>query len=168
MTKQVEFKDIQAVEKFLLDALSQYVDLATVTAVPRSERASLYQEGVSAYRIDDYETALSCFAQLVVMEPLAPDFWMGLASALHKSQQLEKALSCYAIVALLDDNDPAAHFHAAQIFFHWKDEVEFSKAVELAHARATLSALHMPWLEKIEQLKDLFYQKGRRAYGKLS
>lgn len=165
MTKQVNFKDIKTVENFLLETLSQYVDLASVTTEPLDDRRSLYAEGVRAHREDNHEVALTCFAKLVVMEPLAHDFWMGIASTLHKTMLYEKALSCYAIVALLDDKDPAAHFHAAQIFFYWKDEVEFLKAIELAHARATLSAQHMPWIDKIEQLKALFYQKGKRAYG---
>lgn len=165
MTKKVDFKDIQAVEKFLLDMLAQYVDLSLVTTDPSLLPEALYQEGVRAHREDDGETALTCFTRLIMIEPLAADYWMGMASSLHKSHHFEKALSCYAIVALLDDKDPAAHFHAAQIFFLWKDEVEFLKAVELAHARATLSAQHMPWIEKIEQLKELFYQKGKRVYG---
>lgn len=165
MTKQMDFKDLKSVEHFLLDTLTQYVELATVTAEPRAQEESLYRQGVAAYRENDCDEALNCFAKLVVMEPLSADYWMGIASSLHKGQQLEKALSCYAIVGLLNDEDPAAHFYAAQIFLQWKDETEFFKAIELASARATLNAKHLPWLDKIEQLKELFYRKGKKVYG---
>lgn len=165
MNKRMDFKDLKSIETFLLDMLAQYVELASVTTEPRADEGHLYEKGVTAYRDGSPDEALSCFAKLVLMEPLSADYWMGVASALHQSLQLEKALSCYAVVGLLDEEDPACHFHAAQIFLHWKDETEFLKALELAQARATLNAKHAPWLEKIACLKEIFYQKGKRAYG---
>lgn len=165
MNKRLDFKDLKSVESFLLDMLSHYVELSSVTTEPRKEEPFLYEKGVKAYREGLNDEALNFFAKLVVMEPLAADYWMGIASTLHQSLQLEKALSCYAIVALLDEEDPGPHFYAAQIFLQWKDETEFSKAIELAGARASLNAKHLPWLERIMQLKELFYQKGKRAYG---
>ncbi|MEI6531314.1 MAG: tetratricopeptide repeat protein [Chlamydiota bacterium] len=164
MHKRVDFKNLQSVESFLLDMLSQYVELTSVTLEPRSSEVFLYDRAVSSYREGSSEESLGLFAKLVLMEPLSFDYWMGMASSLHQSKNYIKALSCYAIVALLDAEDPSPHFHAAQIFLQQGNELEFSKAVELAYARATLNATYTPWLEKIMDLKDLFYRKGKRVY----
>ena len=156
---QSGFKDMKAVESFLLDQLSHYVELSSVTQEPRSKEEELYREGVLCYREDDLERALTAFSKLIIMEPFSENYWMGLASCLHKNDEFEKALSCYAISGLLNEEDPSPHFHAAQIFFNMNDETEFSKALELAWARSTLNAKYMPMQEKIKQLKELFCKK---------
>ncbi|MCX6994613.1 MAG: hypothetical protein NTY13_02085 [Chlamydiae bacterium] len=164
MNNHLDFKNLQYEESFILDMLSHYVELSSVTVEPRSKEAGLYERAVRAYREGLSEESLTLFAKLILMEPLSSDYWMGMASSLHLSENPIKALSCYAIVALLDAEDPSPHFYAAQIFLKQRNEIEFTKAIELSYARATLNAEYTPWLEKIMDLKELFYRKERGVY----
>jgi type III secretion system low calcium response chaperone LcrH/SycD len=99
------------------------------------EQKTLYVSAFTFYQQKNYALAEPLFSQLCVSNPLAESFWRGLASSLQMLSRFKEALNAWCIVALLKENDPSPHFHAAECFFLLKEKEETRKALVQAEKR---------------------------------
>lgn len=100
--------------------------------LPPQEMDRLYKEAYRAYQAEDYEASSTLFRRLVLLNPFDPSYWMGLAASLQLLSSFEEALRAYALVALLDPENPSPHLHASECYHDLGDEKEMRKALKLA------------------------------------
>lgn len=99
--------------------------------------ALLYSMGHSLYKIGDYAQAQNVFQRLVISKPLERRNWLAYGGALQMNGDYEEALTAWSMAALLDDNDPLPHFHAAECLFSLKQPDEGEKALSEVERRLT-------------------------------
>jgi len=78
---------------------------------------ALYAFGYGFYENGKYENAVQFFRFLTLVDPKKKKYWMGLGASYQMLKDDECALQCYGAAAILDQNDPFTHFHAAECFF---------------------------------------------------
>lgn len=99
------------------------------------EQKSLYLSAFTLYRQKQYSIAEPLFIQLCLANPFEQSFWRGLASSLQMLGKLKGALRAWCATALLQDEDPLPHFHAAECFYLLKETQEATKALLQAEKR---------------------------------
>ncbi|MCH9610308.1 MAG: hypothetical protein S4CHLAM81_03610 [Chlamydiales bacterium] len=99
------------------------------------EMEELYLEAYTLYENDLVEGASNAFRFLVILDPFTPRYWMGLGASLQLIEQYEKALKAYAMVTLIDPENPAPHLYAAQILEKTGQSQEAEIALNLAKRR---------------------------------
>ena len=104
---------------------------------PRSqeEEEALYASAYALYEGGKYKEATEIFTQLVLSSPFSERSWRGLAAAQQQGEQFEAALHAWALVALLESEDPLPHFHAAECLFYLQQREEMLKALGEAEKR---------------------------------
>lgn len=114
------------------------------------EIQTLYATAYDLYSRENYREAAQLFTRLVLADPFSEGFWRGLAGSKQMGGDPEGALHAWAMVSLLNDQDPTPHFHAAQCSFNANEPTDGLKALETASQLCEANSL----LEKqIEQLK---------------
>lgn len=98
------------------------------------EQEILYAAGFGHYEAGSYGQAIELFTQLALTEPLEEKYWRGFASAHQMALQYPEALKAWSLVALMADNDPLPHFHAAECLLSMDDKAEGLKALNAAEA----------------------------------
>ncbi|MBP9840794.1 MAG: hypothetical protein KBC64_00020 [Simkaniaceae bacterium] len=88
------------------------------------------------YAASNYTDSETLFKSLTQELPLSRRNWFGLASSLMMQKKYEDALMPWAMTALLSDEDPMPHFHAAECLFSLGQKEEAQKALLLAKERA--------------------------------
>lgn len=111
----------------------------------------LYASAYTHYEVGEYASAIDFFTQLVLSDPFSTYFWKGLASSRQMLGRFTEALSAWSVLALLSENDPIPHFHAAECFIALGDKQEAEKAITAAEGRI-LSA-HTDIKEKLVKLR---------------
>jgi type III secretion system low calcium response chaperone LcrH/SycD len=84
---------------------------------PPIDTEAFYAQAYAHYQAHQSSEAAEFFTVLCARKPMESRFWLGLAASLQESQHYEKALSAWAMAALLEPKDPYPHFHAAQCAF---------------------------------------------------
>lgn len=115
------------------------------------EQKMLYETGYSFYEANDWSRAADIFMQLILSDPFEERYWRGLASSRQMESKYRDAVHAWALVALLAEKDPLAHFHAAECLFSLNEKEEAKKALASAEARNPTEELK----GKIELLKRL-------------
>lgn len=77
---------------------------------------SLYAFGYGFYQSGNYEKAMHFFRFLTLIDIGNRKHWMGLGASYQMLKQYERALQAYGQAALLDEQDPYTHWHAAECF----------------------------------------------------
>ncbi|MBT7461449.1 MAG: SycD/LcrH family type III secretion system chaperone [Waddliaceae bacterium] len=105
-------------------------------AISEEAIETFYSTAYHFYNNGKYNDALVIFRLLTVLDPMSKRFWMGLAA----SQQLEKmfgdAMASYGFAALLDDEDPLPHLHAADCAMNLGNLEEAREALLCSKIRA--------------------------------
>ncbi|MES2199562.1 MAG: hypothetical protein V4489_05300 [Chlamydiota bacterium] len=99
------------------------------------EQKTLQLSAITFYQQKNYALAEPLFTQLCISNPFEESFWRGLASSLQMLNKWRESLQAWCNVALLQDNDPLPHFHAAECFFLLKEKDETRKAILQAEKR---------------------------------
>lgn len=116
-----------------------------------AERETLYSSGYHFYAQGSFEKASDLFLQLILCEPYEENYWRGLASSYQMQSKWDEALHAWALCALLKEEDPLPHYHAAECLFSKKEKEETQKALRQAKLRCKDDAL----LSKIQLLEEL-------------
>ncbi len=103
------------------------------------------------YEKSDYSAAIKAFACLIINQPLKFPFWFGLAASLQAYNDPEKSLKAWIICAILDDDNPYVHFHAAECLYILSDNEQTERALNEAIKR-THNDKYL--LMKINSLKE--------------
>ena len=112
---------------------------------------ALYSNAVSEYEAGNYEKAHDVFSHLSTAIPAQLEVWKGLAACHQVQKNYTQALMTWSIAALLDANDPAPHFHAAECFVAQGNFFEARKAVQIALGLPCSE----PFLEQMIRLKEV-------------
>jgi len=93
---------------------------------------TLYAIAFNFYENRKYQEAVHFFRFLTVVDTFNRANWMGLGAAQQMNKEYEEAVDSYGFAALLNENDPFAHFHAAECFFaigqHQKGNIALDSA----------------------------------------
>ena len=116
-----------------------------------AEKETLYSSGYHFYAQGNYEKASDLFLQLTLSDPYEESYWRGLASSYQMQSKWDEALHAWALCALLKEDDPLPHYHAAECLFSKKEKEETQKALMQAKLRCKDDAL----LSKIQFLEEL-------------
>ncbi|MDR3624448.1 MAG: SycD/LcrH family type III secretion system chaperone [Chlamydiales bacterium] len=162
-------KDLESVNLYLKKVLIDHFNgkelLQDACDISNASVEKLYTKAYEFYQAGDSLGAINAFGLLIHVDPFSQVFWMGLGSARQLNSEHEKALQAFAIAALLDDQDPAPHYHAAQNYLALNNEEDALKALDLAEALSTMSAMHAPFQERVAKLKGYYYQTYKGSYG---
>lgn len=121
------------------------------TRLSESEVEQFYAYGFAQYNQGNWSEAADVFRLLCTRRPMEPRFWFGLAATLQESGSYVDAVHAWAMTALLKDEDPLPHYHAAECYFSLKNTQEGAKALQLASTRALENH---PLNEKIALLRE--------------
>lgn len=119
----------EALEKFLEDFPNHPV-------MTEKKAEDFYTLGFSLYNAGSFDKASQVFQVLCCQKPLDYKHWFGLASSLQEERLYEKALSAWAMAAILNRTLPYSHFHAAECAFSLNRKEEAALALEAALVRA--------------------------------
>ncbi|NGX43592.1 MAG: Chaperone protein IpgC [Chlamydiae bacterium] len=93
---------------------------------------AVYAFGYGFYENGKYESAMHFFRFLTLADSQNRKYWMGLGAAYQMLKDHERALQSYGYAALLNENEPTAHFHAAECFFALKNREQGNEALTSA------------------------------------
>lgn len=94
----------------------------------QSERISvLMGRGQSMLSLDDAEAAVSCFDEVLSLDPNNAEAWVRKGTALERLQQLDRAIDCYDRAIAVDSALTVAYLHKGGLFNRME---RFSEALE--------------------------------------
>jgi type III secretion system low calcium response chaperone LcrH/SycD len=104
---------------------------------------TLYTKAYALYNQNHFEKAAELFYLLIEAQPFYFDHWAGYSSCLQMQGLYEKALSSWALAALIEESNPTPHFHAGECLFSLgkTEEGVFAMKTALFHAEKTSSPL---------------------------
>ncbi|MBI2743383.1 MAG: hypothetical protein HYX48_05645 [Chlamydiales bacterium] len=97
-----------------------------------SDTQELYSMGYGCYLAGNFEQADALFSSLVLANPYEERSWRGLASTKQMKGSYHEALRAWSLVALLAENDPMPHFHAAECLTSLKEHTDALKALNMS------------------------------------
>jgi len=104
-------------------------------AISEDEVEQFYAYAFAQYGTGNWSEAADVFRVLCTRRPLEARFWFGLGAALQESESYSDALHAWSMAALLRDEDPFPHFHAAECYFSMEDKEEAVKALSEVEMR---------------------------------
>lgn len=125
-----------------------------ISPIPLELERQFYATAFGLYEKGDYRGAAQLFTQLVLTDPFSVHYWQGLASSKQMAKEYHAAVHAWSLAALLRENDPLPHFHAAECFLSLDEKEDALKALdaalELCHSDERLR-------DKIHLLKTIHY-----------
>ena len=119
--------------------------------IAMEEAEKFYSLGFSLYEAGNAKEASEVFEVLCAQWPLKPKYWFAFASSKQENKEYEKALYAWAMAAILNDEDPYPHFHAAECHL----SIDKKGEAQLALAAASLRSKENGELQdKIELLRQ--------------
>lgn len=125
-------------EEFIEDKLLKSNNLQQAFNISCEQMERYYRDAYTFYSKEHYLEASDAFRALVILDPFTKKYWMGLAGALQMLERYDKALRAYAMVTLLDQEDPYPHFYAHQCLKMLKEDKEAELAFALANKLAAV------------------------------
>lgn len=101
--------------------------------------SALYAIGFQLYENGKYREAIDVFRVLTVLDVSERKYWLGLGASFQMQKDYDCALQSYGYAALLNENDPYAHFHAAECFLAQKEIEKGCQVLEVAKSVALLN-----------------------------
>jgi len=141
--------------KEAFDALNLPFDLKDAPSRSVEDWQTIYAAAFGHYETGSFEEASQLFTQLILADPYTEKHWRGLAASLQMEKKYEESLHAWAICALLAENDPLVHFHAAECLLSMKNKKEALKALDVATERLGKEESANALRDKIELLKKL-------------
>ncbi len=126
-----------------------------ISPIPMQQERAFYSTAFGLYEKGEYRSAALLFMQLVLNDPFSEHYWQGLASSKQMAKEYLAAVHAWAMVAMLREEDPLPHFHAAECLFSLDDKQEALKALENASSFCKDEDLQA----KIHLLKTIHYVK---------
>lgn len=95
-----------------------------ILGLTEKEMATRYSYAFDRFDQGLYKDALEIFSYLSILNPMKKKYWLAMAATRVRMQDLEGALHQYAIVSILDADDPEPHYYSAfcYIGLHQKEE----------------------------------------------
>lgn len=117
----------------------------------------VYATAFGLYEKGDYRGACQLFTQLILTDPYSEYYWRGLASSKQMAREYLAAVHAWGMVALLKENDPLPHFHAAECFLSMDEKEEALKALDASLQLSQDNGGNEGLEDKINLLKTIHY-----------
>lgn len=124
-----------------------------ISTVPLEKEREFYAIAYGLYDKGDYRGAAHLFTQLILTDPFCEHRWRGLASSKQMAREYLAAIHAWTLVALLNEETPEPHFHAAECFLSLEEKEDALKALHAALSKCKDEALR----EKINLLLTIHY-----------
>jgi type III secretion system low calcium response chaperone LcrH/SycD len=145
-------------EDFIPNQLLKSENLQKAFGISDLEMESMYREGYMLYQKGDFVKSLAAFEAMVILDPLKKKFWLGFGASNQLLKKFDKALSAYAMAAILDTKDPYPHFHAYECYMGLKDEDEAKKALQNALEKSSSPSFNLLQTEIMRIKKEKKWQ----------
>lgn len=137
----------------VLDMIAETKEASShLRSFSEEEIETLYASAYHMYNQGNYNKSSELFLQLTASNPYEESYWRGLASAYQMQSLWEESLHAWALCALLKEQDPLPHYHAAECLYSQKETEEALKALAQAKLRASGDEA---LLSKIQLLQEL-------------
>lgn len=125
----------------------------------------IYGQAYRLYNTGKFDEAIKIFRMLVMMNSTEPKYSMGLAACFHMKKNYKAAVDAYAIVQVIDPNNPVPFYHLSDCFIQMGDLSSACYSLEMAVKRAAdkpeFKALKEKATLTIESLKkEIVQNKG--------
>ncbi len=117
---------------------------------------ALYYLAYNAYQNGNYQESVSFFRILTEQSTDHRAAWMGLGASFQMLKKYEEAIAAYGCAAVLDENDPYVHLHAAECFHALNNPQKALMALDSALACEPKPELR----EQLTLLRTLWTQGG--------
>jgi type III secretion system low calcium response chaperone LcrH/SycD len=111
-----------------------------------------------AYTNGLYNEALPFFRMLTAYRPEHRPAWMGLGATLQMLKDYTEAIAAYGVAALMDENDPYVHLHAAECYHALNDGSQALVALNSAILTATEDACYRQLLAQLKLLQTCWHE----------
>lgn len=115
---------------------------------------NLYTYAYHFYDHGKYEKAVDFFYVLTRLDSQNFTYWLGLAAAQQMLKQYGKALDCYSVAALLNPENPTAHFYAAGCFFSMGQTDKGLQALDAAELIAQGQQKHKMLISQLALIRQ--------------
>lgn len=96
----------------------------------------IYGQAYRLYNTGKYREAIQLFRMLIMINSTEPKYAMGLAACFHMLKEYKNAVNTYAVLAVIDANNPISFYHASDCYIHLNDPTSAIIALEMAIIRA--------------------------------
>ncbi len=97
---------------------------------------SLYSHAYLLYNTGRYKDAIQVFRLLTLLNALESKYIMGLAACFHMMKEFRTAASSYALVSVIDPENPVPYYHASDCYIQMGDKLSAATMLDLAIKRA--------------------------------
>jgi type III secretion system low calcium response chaperone LcrH/SycD len=113
----------------VLSMIQSSAAMSVGESLSAEEQESLYTAAYKFYEIGNYQKAGELFLRLSEVNPFEEAYWRGLAGAYQMQKMWQEALHGWALCALMKEEDPLPHYHAAECMLSSGEESEAIKAL---------------------------------------
>jgi type III secretion system low calcium response chaperone LcrH/SycD len=96
----------------------------------------VYGQAYRLYNTGKYKEAIQIFRLLVMINSTEPKYAMGLAACFHMAKDYKTAVNAYAIVGVVDPDNPISFYHASDCFIQMGDPTSALISLDMAIKRA--------------------------------
>lgn len=96
----------------------------------------VYGQAYRLYNTGKYKEAIQIFRLLVMINSTEPKYAMGLAACFHMAKDYKTAVNAYAIVQVIDPDNPISFYHASDCFIQMGDPASALISLDMAIERA--------------------------------
>jgi type III secretion system low calcium response chaperone LcrH/SycD len=79
---------------------------------------SIYGHTYRLYNTGKYDEASQLFRLLIMLDPTAAKYVLGLAACFHMLKEYRNAAATYLLVSMVDANSPIPYYHASDCYIH--------------------------------------------------
>lgn len=94
--------------------------------------SKFYGAAYEIFEKQQYEAAVDAFLFLSALNPLNPQYWLGLGMSTQLCHDYESAIDAYEQAALADISSPVPYFYLAKCLFAIHDRKSALEALDLA------------------------------------
>lgn len=127
---------------------------------PSDQQIELYYEKAhNLYKSGHYKEALSYFHILVLANAKHPKYHMALGACYHQLKEYEKAIDCYTISAMLDDQNPIPQYHMAACMVKLDQPFAALVALEMGYPRCDSSSRFKGLKDRMKMMKERLHKE---------
>lgn len=96
----------------------------------------IYGQAYQLYNTGKYQDASKLFRLLIMINSTEPKYSMGLAACFHMLKEYKNAVDIYAVIGVIDANNPISFYHASDCYMQMNDSISALISLEMAVKRA--------------------------------
>lgn len=138
-------------DDFIPNQLLKSENLQQAFGISDKEMQVFYAQGYLDYQKGNFPKAAKSFEAMLALSPFTKKYWMGFSASMQLWKKYDRALKGYAMLALLDTENPYPHFHAYECYMAKRNTREAKKALKTAFEK--VSDKYSSLKSEIERIK---------------